>query len=52
MFLAMLTAVRHYVLLQTAHTSLHFISLHLNILVTTSPQGNQLIETFYVTEST
>ena len=50
MFLTMLTAVRHYILLQT-HV-LHFISLYLNNLVTTSPQGSQLIATFYVTEST
>jgi len=50
MFLFMLTAVRHYILLQT-HV-LHFISLYLNILVTTSPHGSQLIATFYVTEST
>jgi hypothetical protein len=43
MFLTMLTAVRHYILLQT-HV-LHFISLYLNILVTASPQGSKLTAT-------
>jgi hypothetical protein len=68
MFLTMLTSVRYYILLQNPECSLpcshqfatissykphalHFISLLFNFDIT-SPQGSQLIATFYVTVST